>query len=277
MSGWFCDAAQCSGVWPPQVSRASTFAPAFSSSLAASMLPVRATSCSAVSPSWLTALGLAPALSSSPDIRVLPVRAASLSGVAPNSLARLTSAPALQQALTRSASPCVHRPQQCSGAVVLACVDVGAPAACAGGHAGALQASAATSAQPARRAAVSAPRTIRPPRTARCCCRASPSGTPARLSSVSSRLACGVSCGYLQVLPALDLAVALAQDHVGQRIVVVQVAVAHVAAVQDDRMIQQRAVAILRGRQLLDELGEHLRVVVLDLHQALDLGSDRSP
>ena len=50
-----------------------------------------------------------------------------------------------------------------------------------------------------------------------------------------------------------------------------RVAVAHVAAVQDQRMIQQRAVAVLGGVQLLQELGEQREVIILDLHQLLDL------
>jgi hypothetical protein len=93
-------------------------------------------------------------------------------------------------------------------------------------------------------------------------------GTPARSSSVSSRFACGVSCGYTQVLAALDAAVTLAEHDVRQRVVVVQVAVRHVAAVQDDRVVEQRAVAVLRVGQLLDELREDLRVVVLDADSA---------
>ena len=43
-----------------------------------------------------------------------------------------------------------------------------------------------------------------------------------------------------------------------------QVAVAHAAAVEDQRVIEQRAVAVRRGLQLLEEVGEQLRVIGVD-------------
>src|SRR5687767_10270088 len=60
----------------------------------------------------------------------------------------------------------------------------------------------------------------------------------------------------LHVLTALDLAVRVAKDGRRQRIVVVLVAVAHVAAVQDRRVIQHGAAGFLRLREPLDELRE---------------------
>ena len=75
----------------------------------------------------------------------------------------------------------------------------------------------------------------------------------------------------LQVLPALDPAVRVAKDRRRQRIVVVLVAVAHVAAEQDRRVIQHGAARFLRLRQPVDELREHLGVVALNLHQLVHL------
>src|SRR5262245_44461887 len=71
----------------------------------------------------------------------------------------------------------------------------------------------------------------------------------------------------LHVLAAFDPAVRVAEDRRRQRIVVVLVAVAHVAAEEDRRVIEHCAGALLRLRQTIDELGEHLGVITLDLHQ----------
>ena len=94
-------------------------------------------------------------------------------------------------------------------------------------------------------------------------------GIPARSSNVSSRFASGVRSGYSQVLPTLDLAAPAAHDHRRQRELVVRVAVAHVASVQQDRVIQHRAVAVGHVGKLADELRERLAVVGLDLDQLL--------
>src|SRR6185295_12738613 len=75
----------------------------------------------------------------------------------------------------------------------------------------------------------------------------------------------------LQVLAAFDLAVRVAEDRRRQRIVVVLVAVGHVAAEQDRRVIEHRAVRLRRLCEPLDELREHQRVVRLDLHQLVHL------
>ncbi len=63
--------------------------------------------------------------------------------------------------------------------------------------------------------------------------------------------------GILQVLAALDLSVGVSQDRGRQRIVVVAIAVAHVAAKQNRGMIEHSAVGFFGGLDLLDEPGKH--------------------
>src|SRR5690606_34877349 len=53
-------------------------------------------------------------------------------------------------------------------------------------------------------------------------------------------------------------AVVPAEDHVRNVVMQVLIRVAHVAAVQDQRMIEQRAVALLRARELVRKVREHL-------------------
>ena len=48
------------------------------------------------------------------------------------------------------------------------------------------------------------------------------------------------------------------------------IAVAEPAAVNDHRMIEQRAVSIRRGFELLDEIREKLRMKDIDLNDFLD-------
>ncbi len=99
---------------------------------------------------------------------------------------------------------------------------------------------------------------------------------PTLFSSVRCTLASGVRSGMVDVLAALlHLAVAAADDDGRNRIVAVLVAVAHVRSVQEDRMIQQRAVAIGRLRHLLQERGKAVHVPRLDLHQLVDSFADR--
>src|SRR4029077_3769500 len=57
----------------------------------------------------------------------------------------------------------------------------------------------------------------------------------------------------LQMLAALDVSVRVAENLRRQRVVVVLVAVAHVAAEQNRRVIEDRAVGFLRLRQPIDE------------------------
>src|SRR5690606_40028799 len=65
--------------------------------------------------------------------------------------------------------------------------------------------------------------------------------------------------------------VAPAQHRSRKRIVVVPVAVAHVAAVHDHRMIEHRAVSVRRVREPLDEAGEKLRVILLNDGETVEL------
>ena len=69
----------------------------------------------------------------------------------------------------------------------------------------------------------------------------------------------------LQVASAPRPAGAAAGDHDRQVGVVVHVRVAHAAAVQVERMVQQRAVAVRRRGQLLQEVAEQRDVVLVDL------------
>src|SRR5690606_30497398 len=75
----------------------------------------------------------------------------------------------------------------------------------------------------------------------------------------------------LQVPPALHPAGRPAHDQVRQREVVVRVAVAHVAAVEQHAVVEQRAVAVGGVPHLLDELGEHADVERLDADVLLHL------
>src|SRR5579883_2090307 len=73
----------------------------------------------------------------------------------------------------------------------------------------------------------------------------------------------------MQVLAALDAA-ALADDDLRDRILVVPVAVRHVAAEEDDGVVEHRAVALLHRLQALRELRHAGRVVGLDAHELLE-------
>jgi hypothetical protein len=53
--------------------------------------------------------------------------------------------------------------------------------------------------------------------------------------------------------------------------VIVLVAVAHAAAVKDERVIEQRAVAVGRRLQLVEEVGQHLHVIAVDDREAIHL------
>src|SRR5688572_17924193 len=79
-----------------------------------------------------------------------------------------------------------------------------------------------------------------------------------------------------QVLSSLDAA-AMAEQNLGQRIVVVGVAVGHVTAEQNDRMIQQRAVAIGYSLEALGKLRKNRRVIVLDQPQVGNTFRKSSP
>src|SRR6516162_4018811 len=77
--------------------------------------------------------------------------------------------------------------------------------------------------------------------------------------------------GKVDLLSALlERARAAADEDVRQRIIAVHVAVAHVGAVEQHRIVQERAFAVGRGGELLDEIPEPLHVIALDLHQLLE-------
>ena len=73
-------------------------------------------------------------------------------------------------------------------------------------------------------------------------------------------------------MPASAERTASAADE-GQRQgeVVVRVAVAHVAAVEDDRLIEDRTLAVRRGGQVANEPCEQPRVMTLDPDERLHL------
>ena len=95
--------------------------------------------------------------------------------------------------------------------------------------------------------------------------------TPPLCSRLTSRLFSGVSLAILQVPAALQLARAAAQHGSRQFVVRVDVGVAQAAAVENQAVIQQVAVAIRRVLQLLQEVGERLHQVRVDLGDVGDL------
>src|SRR5580704_5757808 len=74
-----------------------------------------------------------------------------------------------------------------------------------------------------------------------------------------------------QVPATLELSASAASHQIRQREMIMQIAVAHVAAEENDRIVQQIAVAIRRALQLPEEARKQRDVIVLDLHQLLDL------
>src|SRR5262245_12547298 len=73
--------------------------------------------------------------------------------------------------------------------------------------------------------------------------------------------------GQIDMASALERAGAAAEQDVRQRIIAVHVAVAHVGAVEQHGVIQQRAFAIGGGGEFRDELREPLHVIALNLDQ----------
>ena len=74
------------------------------------------------------------------------------------------------------------------------------------------------------------------------------------------------------MLIAFDLAITAADERGGQREMVMCIAVAHIAAVQQDRVIQHRAVAIGKRGELCRELRNEFGVVGLNLYQLFNFG-----
>jgi hypothetical protein len=70
--------------------------------------------------------------------------------------------------------------------------------------------------------------------------------------------------------PAFELAVQPADRHVRDVVVHVLVGVPHVAAVEHQRLIQQRAVAVLLRREPVHQVRHHLDVILIDLRQLGD-------
>jgi len=64
---------------------------------------------------------------------------------------------------------------------------------------------------------------------------------------------------------AFQLAVRAAHEHVGHVFVAMLIGVAHVAAVENQRMIQQRPVTVRSLGHPLDQMGQHLDVILVDL------------
>ena len=96
-------------------------------------------------------------------------------------------------------------------------------------------------------------------------------GTPARWSIVTSRFDKRCAVGIAQMPAAAQPAAPAADDRQRQREVVVRMTVAHVAAVQDQRAIEYRAVAVGQVRELPHERREHARVIALDPNELFDL------
>src|SRR5580658_7673102 len=70
--------------------------------------------------------------------------------------------------------------------------------------------------------------------------------------------------------PAFELPVQSAYQHMRHVEVDMLIGVSHVAAIENQRMIQQRAVAVGCLCHAVDEVGEHLDVILVDLRELLD-------
>src|SRR5262249_15066709 len=76
--------------------------------------------------------------------------------------------------------------------------------------------------------------------------------------------------GVVEMTPALDASRAAADEHQRQVVARVPLAVRNAGAVQNRRVIEQRAVAVRRRTQLRQILREQLRVVAVDLRHLRD-------
>src|SRR5688572_8226771 len=297
ISAWLCAAAHIKADWPPHFSLALTSARASSSNRAAATLPLRATAISGVSPSGFVVFGSAPALSSASMTGAEPMMAASASADVPNWFFRVTFARALISARTSSRSslaaahitavvpsgpgafgsaPVARRrnaaarsprsvasSNRFSAAVAIVAVRLDTATTAVKTYQGRLgphvpaPASATDSARPRDE------RRVRQARTSDL------REDAAAVANLLHRDVVAVEQRHeqirearvlriLQVLAALDASVRVAEDGRRQRIVVVPVAVAHVAAEDDRRVVEHGAAALLRLRQPLDELREHL-------------------
>src|SRR6266850_8614887 len=285
ISAWLCAAAHINADCSPQASLALMSAPASNSRPAASTLPLRATAINGVSPSGFFVLGSAPALSSASMIGAEPMIAASVSADVPNWFFNLASAPALISAWTRA------RSSLCA-AHMIAVVPSGpgafglVPFSASKRKAVARSPDSAASSNvvaagvaieiEATGTAMSATVSVsRPTSTVRILdlrknAAAVADGLHRNIVSIEQSLQqIGKArvLGVPQMLAALDAPVRMAKQSRWQRIVVVTIAVAHVAAKENGRVIQHRAVTLLCSLDPLDESRKHFGVVLLNLHE----------
>src|SRR5438034_2135804 len=283
-------------VWPRNCSLASTLAPWATSSLTGSALPVRAAVISAVSPSGDIVLGSAPACSSFSIIAALPFVQAASSGVTPYRFATLTSAPARTK---RSTASTLSRSAAMYSAVV--------PSAPAAFTSGCWRSRARTAAVSPRLTASTSGRSRAPAltfgpassRTAHAAANwfrfiATPcdgslhagqrlefhrAGAVAELlhrhaDLLEQRHVQVVHRRVLrepQVAAALELSRAAADQHERQIDVRVLIRIAQPAALQDHRVVQQRAVAVLDVPQPACKPCEQIDVVRVDLRGLREL------
>ena len=72
----------------------------------------------------------------------------------------------------------------------------------------------------------------------------------------------------------LELAGGAARNENRQRVVIVLIAIAHAAAVEDRGMVQQIAVAIGRLLELVEKVRKHLDVIAVDQREFIHIGAD---
>ena len=99
------------------------------------------------------------------------------------------------------------------------------------------------------------------------------------MSYMSSRLNSRLPVGTVfvrigQMTPAFELAVQSADQHMRHVVMDVLIGVPHVAAVENQRMIEQRAVAVRGLGKVRDQMGQHLDVILVDLRKLVDVASD---
>ena len=95
--------------------------------------------------------------------------------------------------------------------------------------------------------------------------------TPTLSSSVRCRLASGVGSLYLDMAAAAHVAGGAARNDDWQINMVVNVRIAHAAAIQVEHVVQQRPVSFRSGLQLLQKLREQRDVELIDLGHLGDL------
>ena len=89
-------------------------------------------------------------------------------------------------------------------------------------------------------------------------------------SIVSIALAIGVPSAALRCRPPFSCAAGVAGEEQRAALVVVHVRVAHRRAVDDQRVVEQVAVAVRRVLQLLEEVRQQADVVLVDLRELDD-------